>query len=575
MIKLNGIGASPGIAIGRVLVYKKRRLEVRRYNIFNPDEEINKLRSALEKSIREIKGICEESKKKMKDKEISIFEAHLMILEDPTFIGKIEEKIKSEKINAEAAVYDVMESFISKLSKMKNELFRERAVDIRDVGERILKNMMGLEEPYTYIMENVIIVAENLMPSDTAQMSKDKVLAFATEYGGQTSHTAIIARSLGIPAVVGVKDLMKYAKSGDIAIVDGNGIIILNPDDETILHYRKIKREYEECQKKFEEVKWLPAKTVDGKRIIVAANIGALNEIYLALNSGAEGIGLLRTEFLYVNRDTSPTEEEQFKAYKTIVEKMGENTVIIRTLDIGGDKPLPYLRMPREMNPFLGWRGIRISLDEAEFFKTQLRAILRASAYGKIDVMFPMIIDVEEIRMVKVILREIMEDLRLNNIPFNERMEVGIMIETPSAAIMADLLAKEVDFFSIGTNDLTQYTLAVDRTNSKVAKLYNQLSPAILRLIKMTVNAAHSEGKWVGICGELAGNPLAVPILVGLDINELSMAPNFIPKIKNIIRLLNYNEARKIANEVLSLSTAKEVEELIKKSLNFLRPFIF
>lgn len=574
MIKLRGIGASPGIAIGKVFIYKKEQLEVKRYNIVNADEEIYKLKNAIEKSVKEIKEIYEESKMKMKDKDAAIFEAHLMILEDPAFIGKIEEKIKFEKINAEAAVYDVMESFIIKLSRMKGEFFKERAMDIRDVGERILRNMIGVGKFSIYPTESVIIIAENLMPSDTAQIDRSKILAFATEHGGQTSHTAIIARSLGIPAVVGVKDLMKYAKSGDIAIVNGNGVVILNPDNETLVHYIRIKGEYEEQQKKFEEVKWLSAETIDGKKIEVVANIGDLNEVDLALISGAEGIGLLRTEFLYINRNTPPSEEEQFETYKAIAEMMKNRPVIIRTLDIGGDKPLPYLKIPYEMNPFLGWRGIRISLDELEIFKTQLRAILRASIHGMIKVMFPMITDIDEIRKIKTILKGIMEELKLNHIPFNEKIEVGIMVEIPSTAIMADLLAKEVDFFSIGTNDLTQYTLAIDRTNDKVARFYDQLSPAILRLIKMTVNAAHSKGKRVGVCGELAGNPLAVPVLVGLDVDELSMVPKSIPKVKSIIRLLNYSDAKEIANKALSLGTGKEVEELIKTSLNSLKPFL-
>jgi len=561
---LKGIPASSGVAVGKAYVYVKEfMIAERKVKKSEVKGELKKFRVALERSKKQILEIKEKTSREIGEKEANIFQAQLLMLEDPAFVAEVENKIKSGK-SAEVAVNEVVKSLISTFSAIKDEYLKERALDIEDIGERVIRNLLGYKDSLE-LAQKAVVIAENLTPSDTARMDIKKVLGFATEVGGATSHTAIIAREYGIPAVVGVGNVTEKVKPGELVIVDGNnGLVIVNPDQKTVNRYVKISGE---IKQRFEELKkfaFLPAVTADGHRIEVAANIGNLNEVKLALTYGAEGIGLLRTEFLYLDRTTPPNEEEQFKVYSQIAQSLGEKPVIIRTLDVGGDKPLPYLKMSKELNPFLGWRGIRISIEELDIFKEQLRAILRASVYGNLKIMFPMISTLEEVKTAKNILNEAKEELRSRSVPFKEDVEVGIMIETPSAALMADALASEVDFFSIGTNDLTQYTLAVDRTNERVSGLYDALHPAVIRLIDKTVKAAHKRGKWTGICGELASDPEAIPILIGLGLDELSVNPPSVTNVKKLVRSISYNEAKQLAKKAIKMTNAKEVRNLVK-----------
>jgi len=561
---LKGIPASPGVAVGRAYVYKKEIAIVEmKIEDDRIQEELNRFRAALDASRRQLLRIKEKTLRELGEKEAEIFQAQLLMLEDPMFVNEVENKIRCGK-NAEAAVNEVVKHLVSTFSAIKDEYLKERAFDIQDIGERVIKNLLGYGD-LLKLTQRVVVIAKNLTPSDTARMNIKRVLGFATEVGGATSHTAIIAREYGIPAVVGVANLTEKVKPGELVIVDGNkGLVIIQPHEKTVSEYIKISRENKRRSEELKKFALLPAMTVDGHRIEVAANIGNLNEVKLALIYGAEGVGLLRTEFLYLDRATPPSEEEQFKVYSQIVQSLDGKPIIIRTLDIGGDKPLPYLKMPKELNPFLGWRGIRISLEEPNIFKEQLRAILRASVYGNLKIMFPMISTIEEVKTAKNILNEAKEELRSRCIPFKEDIEVGIMIETPSAALMADALSREVDFFSIGTNDLTQYVMAVDRTNQKISGLYDALHPAVLRLINNTVKSAHKKGKWTGICGELAGDPEAVPILIGLGLDELSVNPPSIPNVKKLIRSISYEEANQLAKKAIKMTSAKDVRNLVK-----------
>lgn len=567
-----GIAASPGIEIGKALVIKKDKLPINKENIWDGsiDEQLTKLRAALEQSKRQLIDIQEKTKRKQGKDKAQIFEAHLMILEDPVFIEEIRAKIKKDRITAEYAVNQVTEDYVEIFENMEDEYLKSRAVDVKDVSERIIRNILGLPtDSLQNISDNVILLANDLTPSDTAQMDKEKILAFATDTGSRTSHTAIMARSLEIPAVVGLTDITGRVKNGDLVIVDGNlGIIYINPDVTTLEKYKKTKDDYLKYRFELKKIKNSPATTYDGlKSVKLAANIGTPVDVQRALENGAEGIGLFRTEFLYMDRKSLPTEEEQFLAYKDVAEKMAPHPIIIRTLDIGGDKRLPYLDMPEELNPFLGWRAIRMCLDRPEILKTQLRAILRASHYGEIKIMYPMISQVSEIRKAKEILQEAKEELKAENVPFKE-LEVGIMVEIPSAAIAADIMAKEVDFFSIGTNDLIQYTLAVDRMNEHIAHLYEPFHPAILRLIKNVIDASHEAGHWTGMCGEMAGNILATPILLGLGLDEFSMSASSILPVKRIIRNLSMKKAKEIAEKALTMENGDEIRHMVEEALS-------
>ncbi len=489
-----------------------------------------------------------------------------MLASDPELIEGVENMIKTELITADNAVNKVIEQNASVMESLNDEYLKERAVDLRDVGSRIINNLLGVKSVnLSELDEQVVVIAKDLTPSDTATMKKEMVLGFATDVGGRTSHTAIMARSLEIPAVVGLGNVTSQVNNGDTIIVDGlEGVVIVNPDENTINEYKAKKENYDKKVEKLKKLKDLPAITPDGKKVMLAANIGTPKDVKSALANGAEGVGLFRTEFLYMDRTTLPTEEEQFEAYKEVAEKMEGRPVTIRTLDIGGDKELPYLDMPKEMNPFLGYRAIRLCLDRTDIFKTQLRAILRASAYGNIHIMYPMISSIEDVRKANIVLNEVKAELDKEGIKYDKNIKVGIMVEIPSAAVTADILAKEVDFFSIGTNDLTQYTLAVDRMNEHVKDYYQPFNPAILRLIKFVIDAAHKEGKFAAMCGEMAGDPLATVILLGLGLDEFSMSATSIPTVKNIIRNVEYERAKEIAERVLNIAEAEKIQKMME-----------
>ncbi|WHE07503.1 phosphoenolpyruvate--protein phosphotransferase [Thermoanaerobacterium thermosaccharolyticum] len=568
---LKGVAASPGIAIGKVFLYTKKFAEINTRNIDESmvKDEIAKFENALKLTKEQIEKIKEKTEKEFGKDKAEIFEAHLMLANDPELYDSVINMIKTEHVTADNAVNNVIEQHASMMESLDDKYLKERAVDLRDVGSRIINNLLGIVNVnLSELDEDVIIIAKDLTPSDTATMKKDKVLGFATDVGGRTLHTAIMARSLEIPAVVGTGNVTQNVAGGEIAIVDGSeGIVIINPSDDILKEYEDKLNKYKIRIEKLKELKDLPAVTTDGKQSMLVANIGTPKDVEGALKNGAEGIGLFRTEFLYMNRNDFPSEEEQFEAYKYVAEKMNGKPVTIRTLDIGGDKKLPYLNMPDEMNPFLGYRAIRLCLDEKEMFKTQLRALLRASAYGNILIMYPMISSVVEVRKANAILNEVKEELDAKGIKYDKNIKVGIMVEIPSAAVTADILAKEVDFFSIGTNDLCQYTLAVDRMNERIKDYYKPFNPAILRLIKNVIDASHKEGIFTAMCGEMAGDPLTTVILLGLGLDEFSMSASSIPNIKNIIRNVSYEKAKEFTEMVLNMSTPDEIEDASRKIL--------
>lgn len=568
---LKGVAASPGIAIGKVFLYTKKFAEINTRNIDESmvKDEIAKFENALKLTKEQIEKIKEKTEKEFGKDKAEIFEAHLMLANDPELYDSVINMIKTEHVTADNAVNNVIEQHASMMESLDDKYLKERAVDLRDVGSRIINNLLGIVNVnLSELDEDVIIIAKDLTPSDTATMKKERVLGFATDVGGRTSHTAIMARSLEIPAVVGTGNITQNVAGGETAIVDGNeGIVIINPSDDILKEYEDKLNKYKIKIEKLKELKDLPAVTTDGKQSMLVANIGTPKDVDGALKNGAEGIGLFRTEFLYMNRNDFPSEEEQFEAYKYVAEKMNGKPVTIRTLDIGGDKKLPYLNMPDEMNPFLGYRAIRLCLDEKEMFKTQLRALLRASAYGNILIMYPMISSVVEVRKANAILNEVKEELDAKGIKYDKNIKVGIMVEIPSAAVTADILAKEVDFFSIGTNDLCQYTLAVDRMNERIKDYYKPFNPAILRLIKNVIDASHKEGIFTAMCGEMAGDPLTTVILLGLGLDEFSMSASSIPNIKNIIRNVSYEKAKEFTEMVLNMSTPDEIEDASRKIL--------
>ncbi|MBZ4686610.1 MAG: ptsP [Clostridiales bacterium] len=563
-----GIVVSKGIAIGRIYKYANEKLAITTRSIpaEKVEEEINRLEEAKEKAnkfLHEIKG---KATRELSSEEVQIFDAHFAMLNDPMLNDEVIKFINDEKINAEAAVKKAIENIIAKFAAMDNEYFRERVKDIEDVGDHLLRALTGNLNTLLDIGDDSIILAEDLTPSQTALLDKDKLKGFILTRGGKTSHTAIMARNLMIPAIVGVKGILDEAQHGADVILDAiSGQVIINPDQKALAEYRAKLAAYEKKQRELSKLKEKPARTCDGFGVKVAANISIPEDTNRVLEVNADGIGLFRSEFLYMNTGQLPDEEKQFKAYKEVVEKMAGKPVIIRTLDIGGDKELPYMDLPEEMNPFLGWRAIRISLERKDIFKTQLRAILRASNYGQIKLMFPLIASLEELDKALEILDEVKEELESENILYDRKMEVGMMIEVPSAALMADRFADKVDFFSIGTNDLIQYTVAVDRTNEKISELHTPYHPAVLRLINWVAEAAQKAGIWVGICGEAGGNSLLTPIFVGMGITELSMSPGSILEVKKKVRELSKKEAEKHVNKVLALNTAAEVEEYLKE----------
>lgn len=564
---LKGIAASSGIAIAKAYRLVEPDLSFEKKEIADGEQEIKRLQEALEISKTELEAIREKANQDLGADKAAIFEAHLLIANDPELINPIKDKINSEKVNAEHALKEVTDMFITMFEQMDNEYMQERAADIRDVRKRILSHLLGVTivNP-SMISEEAIIVAEDLTPSDTAQLNRKYVKAFTTNIGGRTSHSAIMARSMEIPAVVGTKTATANIQNGDLIIVDGlNGEVHINPSQEVIEQYKQEQLRYEE--QKAEWAKLLNEETVsaDGVRVELVANIGTPNDLEGVINNGGEGVGLYRTEFLYMGRDELPSEDEQFESYKAVLEGMNGKPVVVRTLDIGGDKELPYLDLPKEMNPFLGFRAIRLCLEEQGLFRTQLRALLRASSYGNLKIMFPMIATLGEFQAAKAILEEEKQKLISEGIKVSETIEVGIMVEIPSTAVMADTFAKEVDFFSIGTNDLIQYTMAADRMNERVSYLYQPYSPAILRLVKMVIDAAHKEGKWTGMCGEMAGDETAIPLLLGLGLDEFSMSATSILKARSQIKQLSKKEMEELAAKALHMSRTEDVIKAVSE----------
>jgi phosphotransferase system enzyme I (PtsI) len=531
-----GISASKGYAIGKVVVKRKSEINIEKRHIDDVIQEKERFQKALELSKSQLEKIKAKAEKEVGKDKAEVFESHIMLLDDEEFAGAVTVKIVNEHVNAESALYDIVELYMKTFQAMEDEYIRERGADIKDVGSRILANLTGNNSSIVDMESNTVVAAHDLTPSDTAQLDKSKVIAFVTDIGGRTSHSAIMARTLEIPAVVGLNDITDSVKDGDLIIVDGvKGEVIINPDKDTLDTYKIKKENYNKEKEKLKALIDVEVFTKYGKKVEVFGNIGKPEDVDQVLKNGGEGIGLFRTEFLYMDRESMPGEEEQFNAYKTVVEKMGKRPVIIRTLDIGGDKKLSYLPVPEEMNPFLGYRAIRLCLDRTDIFKVQLRALLRASVFGNLRIMFPMISSLEEFLKAKEILKECMDELTKEGKSFNKDLQTGIMVEIPAAAINSDELAKYVDFFSIGTNDLIQYTLAADRMNEKVAYLYNPMHPAVLKLIKMTIEAAHKQGKICGMCGEMAGDENAVETLVEYGLDEFSMSASSILKAKELI----------------------------------------
>lgn len=564
---ISGILVSPGFAFGQALILKEDPIVVSTRKITDEqiDKEIQNFIDGRNKSAEQLSLIKDKAEKNLGAEKAEIFEGHIMLLEDEELEQEIVSLIKGDKKTADAAVYSVIEDQAQALEALDDEYLKERAADVRDIGKRLLRNILNMPiVDLSAITEEVILVAPDLTPSETAQLNLDKVLGFITDLGGRTSHTSIMARSLEIPAIVGTTDATSKVKSGDFIVLDGvNNTIYLNPSESEIDKLKAFRNEYLQEKEELAKLKDLPAMTLDGHQVEVCANIGTVRDVAGAERNGAEGVGLYRTEFLFMDRDALPTEEEQFQAYKAVAEAMGSQAVIVRTMDIGGDKDLPYMNLPKEENPFLGWRAIRICLDRKEILHSQLRAILRASKFGKLRIMFPMVISVEEVRELKAELEMLKEQLREEGKAFDEAIEVGIMVETPAAAIIAHHLAKEVDFFSIGTNDLTQYTLAVDRGNELISHLYNPMSPAVLNLIKQVIDASHAEGKWTGMCGELAGDERATLLLLGMGLDEFSMSAISIPRIKKLIRNANFADTQALAEQALAQPTADELMKLV------------
>ncbi|MFH5500762.1 phosphoenolpyruvate--protein phosphotransferase, partial [Listeria monocytogenes] len=536
--ELKGIAASDGIAIAKAYLLVEPDLSYEKTEVTDVESEVKRFESALEVSRTELSMIREKAAKDLGEDKAQIFDAHLLVLNDPELTGPIEESIKNSKTNAETALQETTDMFIGMFESMDNEYMRERAADIKDVRKRVLSHLLGVTIPNPALIdEEVVVVAADLTPSDTAQLNRNFVKGFVTDIGGRTSHSAIMARSLEIPAVVGTKEVTASVAKNDIVIIDGlEGNVIIHPTEEQIAHYEKIKSDFALQQAEWDKLKNEKTVSKDGVHVELAANIGTPNDLEGVISNGGEAVGLYRTEFLYMGRDNFPTEEEQFEAYKAVVSGMDGKSVVVRTLDIGGDKTLPYLELPEEMNPFLGFRAIRLCFANEELFRTQLRALLRASVYGNLKIMFPMIATVNEFRQARDILLDEKAKLKAAGTEVSDSIELGIMIEIPAAAVLADQFAKEVDFFSIGTNDLIQYTMAADRMNERVSYLYQPYNPSILRLVKMVIDASHKEGKWTGMCGEMAGDQTAVPLLLGLGLDEFSMSASSILKSRSLIK---------------------------------------
>nr|2WQD_A Chain A, PHOSPHOENOLPYRUVATE-PROTEIN PHOSPHOTRANSFERASE [Staphylococcus aureus] len=563
---IKGIAASDGVAIAKAYLLVEPDLTFdKNEKVTDVEGEVAKFNSAIEASKVELTKIRNNAEVQLGADKAAIFDAHLLVLDDPELIQPIQDKIKNENANAATALTDVTTQFVTIFESMDNEYMKERAADIRDVSKRVLSHILGVELPNpSMIDESVVIVGNDLTPSDTAQLNKEFVQGFATNIGGRTSASAIMSRSLEIPAIVGTKSITQEVKQGDMIIVDGlNGDVIVNPTEDELIAYQDKRERYFADKKELQKLRDADTVTVDGVHAELAANIGTPNDLPGVIENGAQGIGLYRTEFLYMGRDQMPTEEEQFEAYKEVLEAMGGKRVVVRTLDIGGDKELSYLNLPEEMNPFLGYRAIRLSLAQQDIFRPQLRALLRASVYGKLNIMFPMVATINEFREAKAILLEEKENLKNEGHDISDDIELGIMVEIPATAALADVFAKEVDFFSIGTNDLIQYTLAADRMSERVSYLYQPYNPSILRLVKQVIEASHKEGKWTGMCGEMAGDETAIPLLLGLGLDEFSMSATSILKARRQINGLSKNEMTELANRAVDCATQEEVIELV------------
>lgn len=563
---IKGIAASDGVAIAKAYLLVEPDLTFdKNEKVTDVEGEVAKFNSAIEASKVELTKIRNNAEVQLGADKAAIFDAHLLVLDDPELIQPIQDKIKNENANAATALTDVTTQFVTIFESMDNEYMKERAADIRDVSKRVLSHILGVELPNpSMIDESVVIVGNDLTPSDTAQLNKEFVQGFATNIGGRTSHSAIMSRSLEIPAIVGTKSITQEVKQGDMIIVDGlNGDVIVNPTEDELIAYQDKRERYFADKKELQKLRDADTVTVDGVHAELAANIGTPNDLPGVIENGAQGIGLYRTEFLYMGRDQMPTEEEQFEAYKEVLEAMGGKRVVVRTLDIGGDKELSYLNLPEEMNPFLGYRAIRLCLAQQDIFRPQLRALLRVSVYGKLNIMFPMVATINEFREAKAILLEEKENLKNEGHDISDDIELGIMVEIPATAALADVFAKEVDFFSIGTNDLIQYTLAADRMSERVSYLYQPYNPSILRLVKQVIEASHKEGKWTGMCGEMAGDETAIPLLLGLGLDEFSMSATSILKARRQINGLSKNEMTELANRAVDCATQEEVIELV------------
>ncbi|HCX9065009.1 TPA: phosphoenolpyruvate--protein phosphotransferase [Staphylococcus aureus] len=563
---IKGIAASDGVAIAKAYLLVEPDLTFdKNEKVTDVEGEVAKFNNAIEASKVELTKIRNNAEVQLGADKAAIFDAHLLVLDDPELIQPIQDKIKNENANAASALTDVTTQFVTIFESMDNEYTKERAADIRDVSKRVLSHILGVELPNpSMIDESVVIVGNDLTPSDTAQLNKEFVQGFATNIGGRTSHSAIMSRSLEIPAIVGTKSITQEAKQGDMIIVDGlNGDVIVNPTEDELIAYQDKRERYFADKKELQKLRDADTVTVDGVHAELAANIGTPNDLPGVIENGAQGIGLYRTEFLYMGRDQMPTEEEQFEAYKEVLEAMDGKRVVVRTLDIGGDKELSYLNLPEEMNPFLGYRAIRLCLAQQDIFRPQLRALLRASVYGKLNIMFPMVATINEFREAKAILLEEKENLKNEGHDISDDIELGIMVEIPATAALADVFAKEVDFFSIGTNDLIQYTLAADRMSERVSYLYQPYNPSILRLVKQVIEASHKEGKWTGMCGEMAGDETAIPLLLGLGLDEFSMSATSILKARRQINGLSKNEMTELANRAVDCATQEEVIELV------------
>ncbi len=576
MKKLNGVAASRGICIGPAFQFVRIELKTEKKEILDTKTELIRLDDALSCAKNQIEMIYQKALTEAGEADAEIFQAHKMILDDPELISAIKTRIESEKVNSEFAVSETAKSFAAMMAAMEDEYFAARATDIMDVANRVLRVLMNIaESPTAGLKEPSIIMADDLTPSDTVLLDKSLVLGFCIAQGSATSHTAILARGLGLPAVAGAGDAVLTVDSGTKLIVDGtNGEVLISPDAETEQIYRNRLETSQNLQAEALKFANDIAKTRDDVEFEIVANIGNVEDAKFAVENGAEGVGLLRTEFLYLERNALPTEEEQYQAYSAILDVFGKHPVVLRTLDVGGDKEIPYLNLPKEMNPFLGERAIRLCLNRPDIFKPQIRAALRAGVGHNLKIMFPMVATLSCVRAAKAVVNVCKTELTKEGIAFADDAEIGIMVEIPSAAVIADQLAKEVDFFSIGTNDLSQYTLAADRTNPKVAELSDAFQPAVLRLIKMVIDAAHHEKKWVGMCGELAGEPLATPILIGLGLDEFSMSPPFIPLVKQIIRNLDAQEMIALAQGALNLESPKDIHEFVKNEIPFIKEII-